>query len=351
MAELRFLVPVSDSGGLRETVTTVANRLRQADRATGTPLVRFVVIDPDPTADPVGSAAKRQATTLLRRARSWLIEDLAELTDEVTIETARIGTDEYISTPDDIANLLSTEVTANEVDQILLDPAYDPHLDIPLLRPLTEELRQRGLPITEPAPQRTRASVSLLGQTTPRRLGALFTLSFLFYQTLAGTLSTFDLVTGTMAGLIVAVGLGRLSLRSDPTWQTPLRLLRGLVYIPYLLKEILVSNIRVATIILHPRLPISPQMVVYRPSFWAPLPTTVLANSITLTPGTLTVRAHNGQLLVHTLTPWAHDGIQEGTLENAVRFLFGGRAALPVASPAKRDDVHPVESTDEEEAP
>lgn len=346
MVELRFLVPVSESRTLRRTVTTVARRLQQADRGAGTPLVRFVALDPGPAEAPVTGAEDYQTTGMLDRARVWLTEDLDELAETITIETERIGVDEYVSTPDDVADILAADVTAHEIDRIVVDPEYDPHIGVPLLRPLGETLRDRDLPVLEPTPGRTRRSVSVLTQTTPLRLGALFTLSFVFYQTLAGGVSVFDLVTGTMAGVIVAIGLGRLSLQTDPTSQTPLRLLRGLVYIPYLLKEILISNVRVAALILHPRLPIDPQMVTYRPSFWAPLPTTVLANSLTLTPGTLTVRAHDGYLLVHTLTPWARAGIEGGSLETAVRFLFGGRAALPVASPNERDAVEPVSEED-----
>lgn len=348
MAELRFLVPVSESQTLRETVATVAARLRQADRADGSPLVRFVALAPGSADSQLRVADERQAASVLDRARAWVSEDLDDLAEAVAIETAQIADEEYVSTPEDIADLLASEVRTHDIDRILLDPGYTPHLGVPLLRPLSDELRNRGLPVTEPTESRRRVSASPLSQTTPPRIGALFVLSFLFYQTIAGTLSAFDLVTGTMAGLIVAIGLGRLSLQTDPSRHTPLRLLRGLVYIPYLLKEILVSNVRVAAVILHPRLPIDPQMVAYRPSFWAPLPTTVLANSITLTPGTLTVRAHDGQLLVHTLTPWARDGIQAGSLETVVRFLFGGRSALPVASPEERDDVTPVESTEED---
>ena len=70
----------------------------------------------------------------------------------------------------------------------------------------------------------------------------------------------------------------------------------------WLLVEIIRSNFKVAAIILSPRLPISPVMVKMLPPTQGIVGQATLANSITLTPGTLTVDAHEGEFIVHCLT-------------------------------------------------
>ena len=56
------------------------------------------------------------------------------------------------------------------------------------------------------------------------------------------------------------------------------------------MKEIFVANVHVAKIILDPKLPISPILVHYRASQKTDLGRAIYANSITLTPGTITTR-------------------------------------------------------------
>jgi len=77
---------------------------------------------------------------------------------------------------------------------------------------------------------------------------------------------------------------------------------RFLLYLPWLLKEILVANLHVAKIILSPSLPISPIMVVYRSTQKTDLGRALYANSITLTPGTISTGVDGDRVEVHALT-------------------------------------------------
>ena len=69
-----------------------------------------------------------------------------------------------------------------------------------------------------------------------------------------------------------------------------------------LLVDIVKSNIVVARIILSPSLPISPTLVKLEPKLEGQVGRATLANSITLTPSTVTLDAHRGTFLVHCLT-------------------------------------------------
>lgn len=76
----------------------------------------------------------------------------------------------------------------------------------------------------------------------------------------------------------------------------------------WLLKEIVVSSIEVAKLILKPSLPISPQVVVLKALPKTDVGQVILGNSITLSPGTVTLDVYKGEILVHCITS---DGAKE----------------------------------------
>lgn len=76
----------------------------------------------------------------------------------------------------------------------------------------------------------------------------------------------------------------------------------AVTYWPWLAWEIIKAAWVVSKIILHPRLPISPTLVRFKPSQHSSVALVTHANSITLTPGTITVQASAQAFLVHGLT-------------------------------------------------
>jgi multicomponent Na+:H+ antiporter subunit E len=98
---------------------------------------------------------------------------------------------------------------------------------------------------------------------------------------------------------------------------------RFLLYLPWLLKEILVANFKVAKVILSPSLPISPIMVVFGSTQETDLGRALYANSITLTPGTITTGVEGDQLEIHALT-WADvDDREEDEMDRRVSAVEG----------------------------
>ena len=73
-------------------------------------------------------------------------------------------------------------------------------------------------------------------------------------------------------------------------------------YAPWLLKEIVVANVDVARRILHPRLPIRPTVVSVTAGQKGDLGRVIYANSITLTPGTVSVAMKGDRITVHALS-------------------------------------------------
>jgi len=89
----------------------------------------------------------------------------------------------------------------------------------------------------------------------------------------------------------------------------------------WLAKEVVKSSLDVARIILTPSLPISPQVVTIKASCEHPVDQATLANSITLTPGTLALDVYKGEITVHTLTEAGADELRKGEMDRRVLAL------------------------------
>jgi multicomponent Na+:H+ antiporter subunit E len=96
---------------------------------------------------------------------------------------------------------------------------------------------------------------------------------------------------------------------------------RLLGYWLWLAKEVVKSSIDVARIVINPKLPISPQVVKIKASSMHPVDQAILANSITLTPGTLALDVYKGEITVHALTRAGADELLKGDMDRRVARL------------------------------
>ena len=92
----------------------------------------------------------------------------------------------------------------------------------------------------------------------------------------------------------------------------------------WLLREIVASSIQVTRLILKPSLPISPTMVEIEAQTQSPVGLVILGNSITLSPGTVTLDMHEGKLLVHCLTNESARALQDGEANRRTAQLESG---------------------------
>jgi multicomponent Na+:H+ antiporter subunit E len=329
-----ILVPVDDSVTLRQTVAHVAERARDA---TGTPTLHFVYPISERRSSGDADGATDDPGELLDRIRVWVEEDLGDDADHVGVDAAVIGDAEYLFNPGDYADVISAYANANGIETVVLDPEYNPLGMAPLLPPLERELESGGLTVELAPVERPTRRNPLTRRAGFGQFVALFCSSYAFYLLVGGTLSVFNLVTGAVSAGIVAGLLWRITTRGEVNLvQLGARLGRLALYVPYLVWEIAKANINIAYVVLHPRLPIDPKIVEFDAAVWSELPATTLANSITLTPGTLTVDVAQRHFTVHSLTASARSDLLDGALERAVRFVFYGRAAMRLATPRER---------------
>jgi len=99
---------------------------------------------------------------------------------------------------------------------------------------------------------------------------------------------------------------------------------RIVVYWLWLIGEIIKSNIDVAKRIIDPRLPIQPTLFWTKASQQSELGQVIYANSITLTPGTVSVRVSDGSILVHALSAESAAGVEQGDMDRRVSSLKSG---------------------------
>ncbi len=111
----------------------------------------------------------------------------------------------------------------------------------------------------------------------------------------------------------------------DEEGQLLLLVPRLVIYTPWLMKEIALANIDVARRILHPRLPISPALIRVKCSQELDLARVIYANSITLTPGTVSVDMDDDTITVHALSRTAAEGVLSGEMDRKVSRTIEGR--------------------------
>ena len=101
-----------------------------------------------------------------------------------------------------------------------------------------------------------------------------------------------------------------------------LKFLRFLAYMPWLLYQIIKANIQVASIVLNPKMPIDPVFLQFNTQLKRKVAQVILATSITLTPGTVTMILENGRYTVHALVPGSAGDLVEANMQNKVGAIF-----------------------------
>jgi len=156
-----------------------------------------------------------------------------------------------------------------------------------------------------------------------RSIGSVLLL-FAFWVVLSGFFTPFLLAAGLGSSIAVVWFARRMDVVDQES--LPLHLVpRALWYWPWLLKEIAASAWAATKVVIHPRMPVAPELVRFKPSQRTAVGLCTHANSITLTPGTIAVEVGADEILVHALTAEAAAGVRDGSMDRlATRFEGGG---------------------------
>jgi len=152
-----------------------------------------------------------------------------------------------------------------------------------------------------------------------------FILCMLTWVVLSGQFDIFHLSLGVFSSALVAYSSGQLLFSSVDIGRFLSRWIRFIRYLPWLMLQIFIANMHVMKLVFHPRMLelINPRIVRFTTRLEGDMARFILANSITLTPGTITVFASLfGNFTVHVIDDESGQGLP-GEMENRVGKIYG----------------------------
>lgn len=138
---------------------------------------------------------------------------------------------------------------------------------------------------------------------------------FIIWLLLTASFHWQEVVTGALASLVLAVLLHKKYYQLGLPPISARRIAWSVFYVLVLFKEIVAANIDVAYRVIHPKMPIKPGIVVIKTGLKQDIAKMILANSITLTPGTFTLDILEDRILIH----WIN--VESGETEEATRLI------------------------------
>jgi len=152
-----------------------------------------------------------------------------------------------------------------------------------------------------------------------------FLICFATWIILSGRFDLFHIGLGVLASGIVALFSDTILISRRGLEQLPHQWLGFILYIPWLLYQVLLANLHVMYLVLHPRMIdlIDPKIIHFKSSLRKPMSLFIFANSITLTPGTITVYVSiTGRYTVHVIDKQSGTALP-GEMEERVARLMG----------------------------
>lgn len=151
----------------------------------------------------------------------------------------------------------------------------------------------------------------------------LLFLILMIFWILFTSLDVQELTIGAIASIIIVLMTIGLKPVLSAIKLNPKSILFSIIYLFVFLKELIKSNIDVAFRVISPKLPINPGIVKVKTKLKSPLGRAFLANSITLTPGTLTVEMRDEYFYIHWIDVTSEniEGATKSIVSNFEKYL------------------------------
>lgn len=167
----------------------------------------------------------------------------------------------------------------------------------------------------------TRGGAHSRSRHAPRTVAAGL-IVFAFWLAVSASLALEDLLVGAVLSGLLGWWSARFLWSGAAPWLAPRQVLALLRYLGVFGVEVLRSAAHVARVVLDPRLPIRPRLVVCETRLRSEAARVAFAQSLTLTPGTLTIDMNGGTFLVHCLDEASAAQLLDGTLEARIARVF-----------------------------
>ena len=146
---------------------------------------------------------------------------------------------------------------------------------------------------------------------------------FVFWILQSGEFSFILISSGIIASLLVSYWSHDLLIGDANIKLETVRIIRFIRYLPWLFLQVIMSNIDLAYRTLHPRMPINPRIISFKNEYKTDMGKVTLGNSITLTPGTVTISADEDEFIVHAITKESAKTLLSGKMQARIKKIEG----------------------------
>lgn len=155
----------------------------------------------------------------------------------------------------------------------------------------------------------------------------VFILSLIFWLLLTFKITLPNIIVGSVASIICSAIFTRFFITNVYKLLQPHRYYWFMIYLFVLIWECIKANFDVAYRVLHPAMPIRPGIVKVKTTLKSDLARTLLANSITMTPGTITIDIIGDYLYIHWIyvrseDPEIYTAIITGAFEKYIKKII-----------------------------
>jgi multicomponent Na+:H+ antiporter subunit E len=159
------------------------------------------------------------------------------------------------------------------------------------------------------------------------RYVTLFILSLIFWLLLTFEFTVPNIIVGTVSSIICSLFFGKVFVTNVYKLLQPQRYFWFVIYLFVFIWECLKANLDVAYRVLHPAMPIRPGIVKVKTTLKSDMAKMLLANSITMTPGTISVDIIDDNLYIHWIyirseDPEVYTGIITGAFEKYIKRII-----------------------------
>jgi len=156
---------------------------------------------------------------------------------------------------------------------------------------------------------------------------ALFILSLIFWFLLTFRFTVSNLIVGSVASAICSAIFARYYFHNVYKFLQPHRYFWFIIYLFIFIWECIKANFDVAYRVLHPAMPIRPGIVKVKTNLKSEFAKMLLANSITMTPGTISVDIIDDYLFIHWIyirseDPEVYTGMITGAFEKSIKRII-----------------------------
>ena len=146
----------------------------------------------------------------------------------------------------------------------------------------------------------------------------IFILIFIFWFLLSGMTNLLMIMLGLFSSFLVVWIINKMDLIDHEVSFHNFNIGKLIIYFFWLLREIIVSNLKVCLYIVTPNKKINPEIIKIKSSQNSEFANVLYANSITLTPGTVTIDVDKNDFIVHTLDTQFKESLEKNIMDQKI---------------------------------